>query len=89
MNLLTRIRHRLIDDWRCGWRFWSVRLGALGTLLEAAFLALPDLALEIWAMVPAELVPFGAVRVVPLILIALGLAARFVKQRKLDAAARS
>ncbi|MFT3965596.1 MAG: hypothetical protein QM690_06920 [Sphingobium sp.] len=35
-------RHaRLIADWRSAWRFWSVRLAALGAALMAGWTSLP------------------------------------------------
>lgn len=37
----ARIRARLIADLRQSWRFWSVRISAIGAALMAAWTALP------------------------------------------------
>ena len=44
----------LLPDWRQAWRWWSVRLSALGTILYAAALAFPQWPLELWNMMPGE-----------------------------------
>ena len=41
----------LIEDWRECWRFWSVRLAAVGTAITGLLVAFPDAALAAWAAV--------------------------------------
>lgn len=65
---------------------WSVRLVALGTTLVAVFTELPDVATNLWLVLPADLksalpVEFG--RYLGYAILALGLVARIVRQRKL------
>lgn len=79
------LRAQLIEDWRSFWRFWSVRLGALGLSLQTIMLALPDAARETWNTLPADLkavLPVHFVSWVSWGLIAAGLIARVVKQGK-------
>jgi hypothetical protein len=42
-------------DWRHAWRWWSVRVSALGSILMAAAIAAPDQLLLLWNMLPLEL----------------------------------
>lgn len=70
----------LIDNWRQGWRLWSVILGVLGLLSQVA-----DLILPVWNMMPddvAAILPATTLRLIGAGLWALALVARFVKQEK-------
>ncbi|MDZ7894164.1 MAG: hypothetical protein U5M50_03900 [Sphingobium sp.] len=82
--LLARLRSRVIDQWRLGWRLWSVRLHAAALALAALFAAAPQAVLELWAMLPVEAkaaIPPHFARWIPVLLGAAGIAARFVKQK--------
>lgn len=71
---------RLIDNWRHGWKFWSVILGALGTIAGCA-----DLLLPVWNMLPDDvraILPADTLRLIGAALWVLALVARFVKQEK-------
>ena len=73
----------MIDNWRKAWRFWSLRLQAAGL----AVLAFPDLLVESWLFLPAELkamLPAEYASIVGISLIAAGMIARLIKQRKLN-----
>lgn len=48
------LRARLIDDARRSWRYWSVRVSAIGAAVFAFLLAAPDQALALWQALPAE-----------------------------------
>lgn len=75
---------RLIDDWQRAWRWWSVRLNVAGTTLLAWFLAFPDVAREIWLVIPDELKALLPTRVayfIPLIILFAANVARIVKQK--------
>lgn len=77
----------LIPNWRQGWRLWSVRVPAIGTLLLVAMLAAPDLVLSLWHALPPELLamlPANALLIVPIALNVAAIAARMVRQRRLD-----
>lgn len=79
---------KLVDHWRLIWRTWSFWLGAVGTALTSLLLASPDLALQVWAMMPDDLKATIPARYTPFIgvgIFALSLVAKFVKQAKLDA----
>ncbi|MEP9401846.1 hypothetical protein [Sphingomonas sp. VNH70] len=76
---------KLIPEWRQAWRWWSVRLSALGSLLCAIALASPDAVLAVWQALPAELVaslPERLVAVVPMLLFAAAGVARVIQQQR-------
>ena len=73
----------MIDNWKKAWRFWSLRLQAAGIIL----LAFPELLINAWIFLPAELksmLPAEYASIVGITLIVLGMIARLIKQRKLD-----
>ena len=77
----------LIDDWRQCWRFWSIRLGALGSALTGFFIAWPEAALHAWALLPEELRAAIPPHLMPLIgvgVFVLAMVARLLKQSKLQ-----
>lgn len=74
----------LIQNWRQAWRWWSVRVSALGALLTALLLAAPDLAIALWQALPPELaalLPRHAELLVPLGLQLAAAIARVIRQR--------
>ena len=77
----------LIEDWRNFWRFWSVRLGIVGSAITGVLIAFPDVALSAWAMMPADLKSAIPERYMPLIGVVIfvaSLVARAIKQTKLE-----
>lgn len=83
--MTNRVKVELIDDWRLFWRFWSVRLGIIGTALTGALVAFPDAALYAWNLLPSDLKAAIPERYVPLIGVAvfvLSLLARLIKQQR-------
>lgn len=74
----------LIDDWRRGWRFWSVRLQALGLASGALLIGAPEAAVQIWAAIPPDirtLLPPAIGQWLPLLFGLLAIAARFMRQK--------
>ncbi|MES1995566.1 MAG: hypothetical protein V4522_15900 [Pseudomonadota bacterium] len=59
MTLLAKWRAwlcaRLIDDWHRAYTFTSIRLAAIGALIEAFVQAFPGTATEIWNAMPQDL----------------------------------
>jgi hypothetical protein len=59
MTLLAKWRAwlcaRLIDDWHRAYTFSSIRLAAIGALIEAFVQAFPGTATEIWNAMPQDL----------------------------------
>ena len=59
MTLLAKWRAwlcaRLIDDWHRAYTFSSIRLAAIGALIEAFVQAFPGTASEIWNAMPQDL----------------------------------
>ena len=78
---------KLIDDWGKAWKFWSIRLNALGNTMLVALLAFPAIAQEIWTSLPMEvksILPSSIAYWIPVaIFIASGIA-RLVRQGKTD-----
>lgn len=80
------IRLKLIDHARDWWRLWSIRIGALGTVLASTFVAFPDIALNVWNMLPADIkqhFPPEYVSFFGIGLFALSMFARVIRQDKL------
>lgn len=77
----------LIEDWRKCWRFWSIRLGIVGSAITGVLIAFPDVALSAWAMMPGDLKAAIPERYMPLIGVVIfvaSLIARAIKQTKLE-----
>ena len=75
---------RLLPDWRQAWRWWSVRVSALGALLAAIALLAPDVVGAVWAALPPELLaklPRNVAMAVPLGLELATIIARITRQR--------
>ena len=84
---MQRLKLELIEDWHNFWRFWSVRLGVIGSAITAVLIAFPDVALSAWAMMPADLKSAIPERYMPLIGVVIfvaSLIARAIKQTKLQ-----
>ena len=84
---MNKIKLELIEDWRNFWRFWSVRLGIVGSAITGVLIAFPDVALSAWAMMPADLKSAIPERYMPLIgvvILVASLIARAIKQTKLE-----
>lgn len=84
---MNKLKLQLIEDWRNFWRFWSVRLGIVGSAVTAVLIAFPDVALSAWAMMPADLKAAIPERYMPLIGVVIfvaSLIARAIKQTKLE-----
>lgn len=84
---MNKIKIQLIEDWRNFWRFWSVRLGVIGSALTGWLIAFPDQALQAWALLPADLKAYLPERYMPLVGVAIfvmSLIARAIKQTKLE-----
>lgn len=87
-QFLAKLKAHLIEDWRLGWQFWSVRLGVIGTVVTGVFVAWPDFVLYLWGAMPYEvkaLIHPKAVQLLGVFIFGMSVVARFVKQRKLDA----
>ncbi|WQZ00332.1 holin [Escherichia phage Shy] len=83
--MINRVKVELIDDWRLFWRFWSVRLGIIGTALTGVLVAFPDAALYAWNLLPSDLKAAIPEQYVPLIgvgVFVLSLVARLIKQQR-------
>jgi len=71
-------------DWREASRWWSVRVSALGSILYAAMILMPDQLLALWNMMPSEVraaLPARAGDWLGMILFVLVIVARLLPQR--------
>lgn len=84
--MLKAIKVRLVDGWRQAWRWWSVRLNAIGLIILSWVQFDPVGALGVWNMMPHPVrmvLPSNFVMLAGLVLFALSMIARLVKQPKL------
>lgn len=80
------MKPELIENWRQCWRFWSVRLAAVGTALTGLLIAFPDAALYAWALMPVEFKAAIPPQYMPLIgvgVFVLSIVARLIRQDSL------
>jgi hypothetical protein len=78
---------KLVENWKQGLRFWSIQLGALGTLLTSYLIAFPDAALYAWSLLPTDIKAHIPPRYMPLVGVAIfviSMLTRLVRQRKLE-----
>jgi hypothetical protein len=78
---------RLIEGWQKAHKFWSVRLGVIGTALTALFLAAPEAALHAWAVMPEDvksMLPPEVIKFMGIFILGSSFVARIVKQPKLE-----
>ena len=84
---MNKIKLELIEDWRNFWRFWSVRLGIIGSAITGVLIAFPDVALSAWAMMPGDLkvtIPERYMPLIGVVIFVASLVARAIKQTKLE-----
>ena len=84
---MNKIKLELIEDWRNFWRFWSVRLGIIGSAITGVLIEFPDVALSAWAMMPADLksaIPEHYMPLIGVVIFVASLIARAIKQTKLE-----
>ena len=74
---------QLVPDWRNWWRWWSVRLVALGAVLEVFADAVPSALMAITPALSGHIDP-EHVRILGYAALAAGIAARVIRQPKLD-----
>lgn len=76
-----------IAEWKKVLKFWSVQLALLGGALTTLLITVPDAALYVWNMLPADLKALIPENYTPLIgvgIFALSVVARVIKQSKLS-----
>jgi len=79
---------KLIENWRIVYKFWSVRLTAVGTLMVGYIAAVPDILVSAWNMLPADLrtiIPPNYLLYISVGIFIAGMFSRVVKQDKLNA----
>lgn len=74
---------KLIDEAKQWYKFWSVRLGAIGTAIVGIFTAFPEAAIHAWAILPAEMkkaIPPDYMPLIGVLVFVCAIFAVFVKQ---------
>lgn len=77
---------KLIEGWQKFYKLWSIRLGALGAGVVSILVAFPDVALNAWAIMPADLKAFIPPNYMPLIgvgIFVMSMLVKFIPQNKL------
>lgn len=77
---------KLIDEWRKFYRFWSIRLGVIGTAVTGCLIASPEAALFAWGLLPNDLKAAIPPQYTPLLgvfIFGMSMIARLIKQEKL------
>lgn len=85
--LWDRLRARLVDECRDWWRWWSVRLNAIGLAIMGWLAFDPVSLLYVWNLLPRDvrnLLPDLPVTAIGAALFALALIARLVRQPKIE-----
>lgn len=76
-----------IDNKEDFFKFWSVRLGIVGTALTSFMIAFPDLVLHAWGVLPPELksaIPPQYMPFIGVMVFVASIIARRIKQKKLQ-----
>lgn len=76
---------KLIPTWRHAWRWWSVRVSALGAALAVLALAAPDVVSTVWSVLPDDVLarlPRNVALTVPLLIQLAAIVARVIQQRE-------
>jgi hypothetical protein len=80
------MRLKLIAQWQSFWRMWSIRFTAIGTVLLTYLINSPDVIIQAWNILPAELksvIPVDYTLYISIALLILGILSRVIKQEKL------
>lgn len=78
---------KLIDNWRQGWKFWSVRFDVIGLALIGAMEAFPQSVYYAWGLMPDSLKSHMGTDVLQWVAysaIVASIIARFIKQKGLE-----
>jgi len=77
---------KLIEGWKKWHKFWSTRLGVIGTAVTTVLITNPNLANDLWNGLPSEIKSTIPPQYMPLIGIAIfvvSMAAKFIVQDSL------
>lgn len=78
----------IVPHWRTILKQWSFWLAVIGSAFTSALVALPQFALEVWMMMPADLKAAIPPQYTPLIgvgVFCLSVISKFIVQKKLEA----
>ena len=85
-TFVSWVRAHLVDEARLWWRWWSMRLNAIGLAILAWVQFDPVSVLAVWNMMPRQVqgvLPEHALTGLALVFFALAMLARIVRQPKL------
>ncbi len=46
---------KLVENWKQSWRWWSIRLAAIGAAITGTLIVAPESILQAWALLPADM----------------------------------
>ena len=87
-RMLDRIKAHLLSDARDWWRWWSMRVMALGAILHGWVTFAAGSVLWVWRMLPERIermIPYEVISAVTIALFVLAMVMRLLPQRKLQA----
>ena len=73
----------LISNWKKCYKFWSVKLALLGSIITSVFITLPESALYIWNNFPEDLkqaIPKEYIPLIGVFVFVLSIVGRVLKQ---------
>lgn len=85
--MIKRFNVQLVDNWKSFHRFWSIRLGALGSIVTGVFIAWPDCLLQMFQSMPPDirmLVHPKTLQYIGLFLFLMAMLSRVIKQRAVE-----
>lgn len=85
--MLERVSDKLVDNARDWWRWWSIRIMALGAFLHTWITFDAGAVLWLWRMMPeplSNLIPSQVVSLISVLLFVIGIIMRLTHQNKLN-----
>lgn len=86
--MLSKLKIRLIDNWHCFFKFWSVKIDLISLFISTYAVTFPDAVIAAWSNFPPEfksMLPQEYLPYISMSLLVLSLIARSIKQPKLKA----
>jgi hypothetical protein len=76
-------KFKTVDEIKVWWKLWSIRLGALGTIVTTWLVSFPDQAVAVWGSLPdtvRDLIPAQYMPMIGVSIFVLSMVSRFIKQ---------
>ena len=86
-KFIETLKAAMVDDAKNCWKWWSVRVDAIGILFGGYFMIFPGVAMDIWTQFPPDLkalIPAQWTQAISVGLLVISLIVRTLKQKKLE-----